>query len=190
MVNITYHQWEKLSEETQNNYIEAGMLPDVPLADLENGLTLSRMIIKNGERYWEIQYEGETKTKIVPEYKHKTELGVSVRHKFVPMCGHYLSNLTNVIGYYGSKWLDFMEENHPKLFRELKKKRTLNAVAQSVDKYAWDYKNLLDRQYEQLHPRPYDFEGEDELRSWTFTRNFYTDGAVMRERVLIPYRTA
>ena len=189
MVNITYHQWEKLSEESQNNNIALGRLPDVPLADLENGLNLSRMIIKDGERYWEIQYEGETETKIVPEIKHENELGVSVRYKFVPMCGHYLSNLTNVIGYYGSKWLDFMEEHHTKLFRQLEKKQTLYAVAQSVDKYAWDYKNLLDRQYEQLHPRPYDFEGEDELRSWKFARNFYTDHEVMVERVLVPHTT-
>ena len=188
MVNITYHQWEKLSEESQNNYINVGMLPDVPSADLENGLILSRMIIKDGERYWEIRYEGEAETKIVPEYRQKNELGVSVRYKLVPMCGHYLSNLSTVIGYYGSKWLDFMEEHYTKLFRQLEKKQTLYAVAQSVDKYAWDYKALLDRQYEQLHPRPSEWD-EDELRSWTFTRNFYTDSAVMRERVLVPRRS-
>jgi hypothetical protein len=90
------------------------------------------------------------------------------------------------IGSYGTRWLNFMESNHKRLFRELKKSDTLTEVARSVDKYARDYKSLLDRQYEQAHPRPYD---SDELRKWEFTRNFYTDGEVMRERVLHPYRT-
>jgi hypothetical protein len=79
-----------------------------------------------------------------------------------------------------------MENNYKKLFRELKKSDTLIKVAESVDKYARDYKSLLDRQYEQTHPRPYD---SDELRKWEFTREYYTDSAVMRERVLHPYRT-
>jgi hypothetical protein len=105
------------------------------------------------------------------------------------MCGHYLSNLTEVIGYYGTKWLDFMEEHHHKLFREMKKNKTLYAVAKSVDERAWDYKNLLDRQYEQLHPRPYEFADESEHSSWKFTRNFYTDHEVMVDKVLIK-RTA
>jgi hypothetical protein len=94
------------------------------------------------------------------------------------------------IGYYGTKWLEFMKIHHPNLFRQLKKKQTLLAVAESVNKYAREYKQLLDRQYEQVNPRPYEFEGEDALRSWKFTRDFYTDSAVMREKVLIPHRTA
>ena len=93
------------------------------------------------------------------------------------------------LGYYGMRWLDFMENNHPNICRKLAKNGTLFAVAESVNKTASNYKLLLDRQYEQLHPRPYEFEGEDELKSWTFTRNFYTRGAVMREKVLIK-RTA
>ena len=93
---------------------------------------------------------------------------------------------TNV-GYYGNQWLEFMESHYPKIFRELKKKQTLYEVAQSVNNYARDYKYLLDRQYEQLHPRPYEFECESEHRSWKFTRDFYTNGEVMRERVLFPY---
>jgi hypothetical protein len=90
----------------------------------------------------------------------------------------------DTLGVYGIRWLSFMESNHKKLFRELKKSDTLIKVARSVDKYARDYKDLLDRQYEQANPRPYDSE---ELRKWTFTRDYYTDGEVMRERVLAPY---
>jgi hypothetical protein len=90
------------------------------------------------------------------------------------------------IGSYGTRWLSFMENNHKKLFRELKKSDTLIKVARSVDKYARDYKNLLDRQYEQMYPRPCEDEA---LRKWKFTRDYYTDGEVMRERVLHLYRT-
>jgi hypothetical protein len=82
-----------------------------------------------------------------------------------------------------------MESHHPKLFRQLEKKGTLYAVARGVDKRAWEYKELLDRQYESVNPRPHEWEDESEHSSWKFTRNFYTDSAVMREKVLIPYRT-
>jgi hypothetical protein len=60
-------------------------------------------------------------------------------------------------------------------------------VAQSVDDMAWDYRELLDRQYMELHPRPAEFW---EIVAWERTRMFYTDSAVMREKVLIPHRTA
>ena len=99
-----------------------------------------------------------------------------------------IANEDSNIGYYGFQWYEFMERCHPKLFKQLEKKGTIYAVARGVDKRAWEYKKLLDRQYEQAHERPPEYMGEDELRSWTFTRNFYTDGAVMREKVLIPYR--
>jgi hypothetical protein len=97
---------------------------------------------------------------------------------------------TQNIGYYGMKWLEFMGSHHPRIFRELKKNQTLYEVAQSVNNYARDYKDLLDRQYEQLHERPSEWEGEEAFRKWKFTRDFYTDHEVMVERVLVPHRTA
>jgi hypothetical protein len=42
------------------------------------------------------------------------------------------------IGSYGTRWLNWMQENHKKLFRELKKSDTLTEVARSVDKCARD----------------------------------------------------
>ena len=89
------------------------------------------------------------------------------------------------VGYYGMKWLDFMEEHHPKQFQKMEKNKTLHAVARSVNQNACEYKKLLNRQYEEIHPRPYEWEDESEHRSWTFTRNFYTDHDVMVEQVLI-----
>ena len=91
------------------------------------------------------------------------------------------------IGVYGRRWIEWMENNHKKKVCEMKSQGIFLDVAKSTDEYARDYKNLLDRQYEELHPRPYDFEGDDELRAWKFMRDFYTDGEVMRERVLIPF---
>ena len=91
------------------------------------------------------------------------------------------------VGYYGTQWLLFMENNHKKIYRQLKREGTLEAVAKSVDDYACDYKKLLDKQYEEMHERPSDIEGEGAFRSWKFTRDFYTDSEVMRERVLKLY---
>ena len=89
------------------------------------------------------------------------------------------------VGYYGMKWVEFMENHYPKLYRQLEKKQKLYAIALSVNKSAREYKDLLDRQYEQLHPRPYEWEDVSEHRSWKFTRDFYTDHEVMVDKVLV-----
>jgi len=91
------------------------------------------------------------------------------------------------VGGYGMAWANWMEDNHKKLVREMRKNKTFVEVAKSVNESAVRYKALLDRQYEQMHPRPYSFEGDDSLRAWEFTRDFYTDSTVMRERVLLAY---
>ena len=88
------------------------------------------------------------------------------------------------IGAYGRKWLDFMRTNYADLVQEMQSNGTLYKVAHSVDETAWAYRELLDKQYTQLHPRPKGFEN---VVAWERTRIFYTDGAVMRERILIPY---
>ena len=91
------------------------------------------------------------------------------------------------IGAYGEKWLSFMREHYPKLVLEMQLKGILYKVAQAVDDIAWDYRDLLDRQYMELHPRPeMSFE---KIAAWEQTRAFYTDSAVMREKVLIPRST-
>ena len=89
------------------------------------------------------------------------------------------------IGAYGRKWLDFMRTNHADLVLEMQSNGTLYKVANSVDESAWKYRELLlDKQYAELHPRPKGFEN---IVAWERTRIFYTDSAVMRERILIPY---
>ena len=90
------------------------------------------------------------------------------------------------VGSYGIKWLAFMHRNYPELVKQMKEDDSLLDVARSVDERAWEYRELLDNQYAQVHFRPTEFE---EVVAWERTRMFYTDSAVMREKVLFP-RTA
>ena len=81
--------------------------------------------------------------------------------EFILMGGKYyevikISEEEQAIGSYGQKWLEFMRENHSDLVQEMKSKGTLYEVAQSVDDYAWEYRELLDKQYEKTFPRPRD----------------------------------
>ena len=87
------------------------------------------------------------------------------------------------IGTYGCKWIRWMEEHHKGKVRKMKSEGVYLAVAKSVDDEAWDYRELLDRQYEEANLRPTEFE---EAVAWERTMAFYTNSAVMREVVLIP----
>ena len=88
----------------------------------------------------------------------------------------------DTIGYYGQAWMSFMEENHPKLAAQMQKRGTFEAVARSVNQNACDYCDLLNRQYAHQNPPPDD---SDAYRAWKYTRDYYIDGTVMRERVLV-----
>ena len=85
------------------------------------------------------------------------------------------------IGSYGTLWMHFMEEQHPELVQEMAPGQ-FEAIARSVDRSAWEYRALLDAQYEQSNPRP---EGFEAALQWERARAFYTDSAVMREKVLV-----
>ena len=88
----------------------------------------------------------------------------------------------DTIGYYGHAWMSFMKENHPKLAAQLKERGTFEAIARSVNQSACDYCDLLNWQYTQQKPPSDDPEA---YRSWKFTRDYYINSAVMRERVLV-----
>ena len=96
-----------------------------------------------------------------------------------------MSKNFETIGNYGKMWMRFMEEQHPELVQEMQPGQ-LEAVARSVDRAAWEYRELLDAQYEQMNPRSTDFEA---ALQWERARAFYTDSAVMRERVLVAVTT-
>ena len=86
------------------------------------------------------------------------------------------------IGTYGWAWINWMQTHHKKLVREMKSNNIFHAVARSVDKSAWEYREILDRDYAKLYPRPTKYE---DVVKWERTRTFYTDSTVMRERVLV-----
>jgi hypothetical protein len=189
---MTLKEWENLTEEQQDS-VQENLLPEIPREELQNGLTASRMILKNGERYWEITLmstEGKEITKQYAEYKQKDISGTLMWYKFDPVWGTYKMNLTGTepsmdeepIGHYGTEWLEFMKEHHPHLVGEMRMKHNLLTVARAVDERAWEYRELLDRQYAQTYPRPMNYE---DVVKWEKTRMFHTDSAVMREKVLV-----
>ena len=86
------------------------------------------------------------------------------------------------IGTYGCDWIEFMEENHKDKVRQMKANGTFIDVAKSVDARAWDYRELLEKQYMKAHPYPNTYY---ENVQYHRTMDFYVRGAVMREIVLI-----
>ena len=90
------------------------------------------------------------------------------------------------IGTYGCAWMEWMVENHKDKVRKMQTEGTYHAVAKSVNDEAMTYWELLERQYLKANPYPNTFE---ENVKYHATKNFYVEGAVMREKVLIP-RTA
>ncbi|MCL2108762.1 MAG: hypothetical protein FWH20_05395 [Oscillospiraceae bacterium] len=77
-------------------------------------------------------------------------------------------------GYSGCQWMAWMEEHHKGKVRKIRPTGTYLAAAQSVNRDACEYRRLLDRRYEELHPRPHEICDEDELQAWKFVRNYHT----------------
>ncbi len=190
---MTYEAWLKLSDEEQENVPEEE-LPEIPLEQLENKLIYSKMMRQDGVLGWKIIQKvpkGEN-TRWFPVYKSKMIGSQEIWYKFDPIWGTYSMNLVGVepsmtqepIGRYGMSWIGFMEREYPHLVELMRLHNKFLTVARKVNETAFAYKELLDRQYEQMNPRPDDFE---ECIAWERTREFYTDGTVMRERVLVPH---
>ena len=66
-------------------------LPMIPTEQLENSLTLSRVIRKDGELLWEIIQNSKGKiTKVcIPEYKMENLMGLPYLYKLNPFIGTY-----------------------------------------------------------------------------------------------------
>ena len=89
---------------------------------------------------------------------------------------------TEQIGYYGQTWMSFMEENHPKLAAQMQKRGSFEDTARSVNRDACNYFKLLAEQYVRQNPPP---DEPVAYQIWKYTRDYYIDSAVMRERVLV-----
>ena len=189
---LNYEEWLNLNEDEKMNLTDAEM-PQIPKEQLSNYLTAAKAEKKDGVIGWTVTQEipNGSKTVWFPEYKTKEVNGLPVWFRFNPTNGTYemqieaeASTEQEPIGSYGTAWMHFMESNHPELVEVMRMQHSFLTTARSVDKSAWEYRMLLDRQYEQMNPRP-NTGFEANLR-WERTRAFYTDGTVMRERVLIP----
>ena len=88
MKSMPYYKWEKFTSEEQNDYIEKGILPYVPVGDLRGCLLKSRMVIVEDERYWKVERANGV-IEILPERIVKTVSGVSMWGKFNPIQGNY-----------------------------------------------------------------------------------------------------
>ncbi|HBN10806.1 MAG TPA: TnpV protein [Ruminococcus sp.] len=193
---MTYEKWKTLTQEEQKN-VPDEELPVIPPELLENKLTEARAMRVDGQMGWETTQKvpNGKETMWFPEYRMKIVGKQEFWYKFDPICGLYSLNLTGLepsmkeepIGIYGLRWMDFMEENYPHLVEEMKLYHRYLTVARSVNRNAMEYRDLLDSQYEQMTPRPTDFE---EILKWERARAFYSDSTVMRERVLVPVTEA
>ena len=189
---MKYEEWLNLSDEQKMNLTDAEM-PQIPADRLTNHLTAAKAEKKDGVIGWTVTQEirNGSRTQWFPEFKQQKVNGIPMWYRFNPMIGTYslqieaeLSMEEEPIGSYGMAWMHFMEENHPELVEVMRMQHRFLTTARSVDRSAWEDRELLDRQYEQMYPRP-NGTFEENLR-WEKTRAFYTDGTVMRERVLIP----
>lgn len=191
---MTYQDWNSLTDAEKARLPE-NLLLEIPQSELRNGLTYSKLIRKNGENCWEIR-QNDNPSEIYPEYKTETVSGKPIWYKFDPIWGVYNMEVNpqeweksieeEPIGSYGTAWLNWMNKHHKGKVLQMQLKHIFLTVARSVDKAAWEYRELLDSQYARMNPRPTDFE---ETVKWETMRAFYTDSAVMRERVLIPITT-
>ena len=189
---LNYEEWLNLSEEEKMQLTDAEM-PQIPKELLTNHLTAAKAVKKDGVIGWTVTQEirNGSRTQWFPEFKQQKVNGIPMWYRFNPMVGTYSLQIEaepsmeeEPIGSYGMAWMHFMESNHPELVEVMRMKHSFLTTARSVDKSAWEYRMLLDRQYEQMNPRPN--TGFEENLRWEKTRAFYTDGTVMRERVLIP----
>ena len=189
---LNYEEWLNLSEEQKLNLTDAE-LPQIPKETLSNHLTAAKAEKRDGVMGWTITQEikNGSRTLWFPEFRQKKVSGIPMWYRFNPMNATYELQVETEpsmeqepIGSYGTVWMHFMESNHPELVEVMRMKHSFLTTARSVDRSAWEYRNLLDQQYEQMNPRP-NGTYEENLK-WERTRQFYTDGTVMRERVLIP----
>ena len=193
---MKYEDFQNLTVEEMEQIADTE-LPEVPQEMLHNFLTQSRAMRKDGVLGWEITQEltNGSETAWYPTVRTKEVSGVTVRYLFNPLSALYEPQMEQSepsleeepIGSYGMAWMRFMESQHPELVDIMMFHHNYLTVARSVDRRAWEYRELLDRQYEQVYPRP--TEGFEKIYAWEKMREFETDGTVMREIVLVPVTT-
>ena len=189
---MTYEQWMNLTESEKLALAESEY-PEIPKEQLRNFLTKAVVKKVDGVMGWEVTQEHRNKktTAWFPEYKQSIVNGIPMWYIFNPIEGTYRLNIETEptmeeepIGSYGQAWMYFMEDNYPEWVEVLRFQHRYLTMAREIDRSAWAYRMMLDKQYEQMNPRPN--TGFEDNLTWERTRQFYTDSMVMRERILIP----
>ncbi|HQM00995.1 MAG TPA: TnpV protein [Ruminococcus flavefaciens] len=196
---MNYETFMSLTENEQKSVPEEE-LPMIPKEQLRNFLTSSRMVKRDGILGWEIvqEFQGNKKQEWFPMYKEKqgTVPTIIFQYQFNPYNGTYTmrpdpnlekSMTEEPIGMYGREWMDFMEKNYPMETEYLRMKHKFLTLARQVQKSAEDYRDLLEEQYDRENPRPHPntAQGFNETLKWGEMKQFYVNGEVMREKVLI-----
>lgn len=88
------------------------------------------------------------------------------------------------IGMYGERWQKFMTENYPEVIPSLQGRLKWELIPRQIDKEAWEYRELLRKQYAKENPRPKTFL---EIAQWENTLGMIVDRAIM-EDIVLQYR--
>ena len=188
---VTYEEWKKMPEEDKENLPESEY-PEIPKEQLTNFLTKAVVKKMNGVFGWETtqEYRNKKNTAWFPEFKQMDVDGTPMWYMFNPFEGTYFLNVDwepslaeEPIGIYGLQWMHFMEKEYPEWVEVLQFEHRYLTEARKIDKSAWEYRLLLDAQYEKENPRPDNFE---ETVAWARTQQFFSDSTVMREMILVP----
>lgn len=188
---MNYEAWMKLTEEEMVK-VPNSELPEIPKEQLTNFLTSAKMIRVEGELMWEVIQETPTRktTGQFPLQKKKLVQGQTFWYQFDPTMGTYSLDLEQAepttdeepIGQYGVEWMKNMEKNYPETVDYLRLQHRFLTIARVVDQEANQYMEFLNEQFEQMNPRPTNFE---DILKWERARMYYSEGIVMREKVLV-----
>lgn len=124
----------------------------------------------------------ETKTENGRFYKLDPQTFVYLEQLDLGLTDEEQALMSEDIGQYGEKWQQFMREFHPEVIPSLEGRLKWELIPRQVDKEAWEYRELLRKQYAAKHPRPTTFT---EIAVWEKTLGMLIDRAVMEDVVLI-----
>ena len=128
--------------------------------------------------YPEIKEENGRTYKLDPTtfvYLEQMELGLTDEEQAL---------MNEEIGLYGERWQKFMTENYPEVIPSLQGRLKWELIPRQIDKEAWEYRELLRKQYAKENPRPTTFV---EIAQWENTLGMIVDRAIM-EDIVLQYR--
>lgn len=131
----------------------------------EDKMFYPETITKNGR-----MYKLDRKTFV---YLEQLELGLTDEEQAL---------MNESIGMYGERWQRFMTDNYHEVIPSLQGRLKWELIPRQVDKEAWEYRELLRKQYARKNPRPTTFV---EIAQWENTLGLLIDRAIMENVVLI-----